>query len=75
MRLLILNTMSLPTPPGADPRDDIARLQAELGGDAPFTYVDVQQQDMRDAALARWPFLVAIRRYRTQAAMPAPRAS
>lgn len=50
--------------PATDPRDDIAALQTSLGGDAPFTYVDVQQAQMRQAALERWPFLRAIRRNR-----------
>lgn len=47
-----------------DPRDDIAALQTRLGGAAPFTYVDLQQAQMRQAALERWPFLRAIRRNR-----------
>jgi hypothetical protein len=48
----------------ASPRDDIAGLQADLGGEQPFPYLDVQRRRDLEQATQRWPFLMALRRER-----------
>ena len=49
--------------------DDIAGLQAHVGGSAPLSYVDLRRQEALLRALERWPMLAAIHRLR--AAKPA----
>ena len=40
--------------------DDIAGLQAHIGGEAPLSYVDLRRQETLVQALQRWPLLRAI---------------